>query len=75
MAGRAETHCCEQMTERVNFRCDMHPDVFECADNLIHYSQRFDEYLLIVHDGGSSGVLISYCPWCGAKLPESKRDE
>jgi hypothetical protein len=29
---------------------------------------------MIVHDGGSSFIEISFCPWCGAKLPESKRE-
>ena len=35
---------------------------------------KFDEYGLIIHDGGSSYIDIKYCPWCGSKLPESKRD-
>jgi hypothetical protein len=27
-----------------------------------------------VHDGGASYLLISHCPFCGARLPESQRD-
>jgi hypothetical protein len=27
-----------------------------------------------VHNGGSSSILINFCPFCGAQLPESKRD-
>jgi hypothetical protein len=38
------------------------------------YLPKFDEHGLIVHDGGSSMVTIDYCPWCGTRLPESKRD-
>ena len=68
-----EKHCCEQMTRIVSYRCETHPDPFDCADNLIHYSAQFDEHGLIVDDGGSASIVISYCPWCGAKLPESKR--
>jgi hypothetical protein len=34
----------------------------------------FDEYGIFIHDGGSSLTLINFCPWCGSKLPESKRD-
>ena len=71
----AKTHCCEAMTRDLNQRCDMHPDPFDCADNLIYYSSRFDEYGIIIHDGGASFSLIKHCPWCGTKLPESKRDE
>jgi hypothetical protein len=26
----------------------------------------------MVHDGGSSVIVISYCPWCGIKLPEQQ---
>ena len=66
-------HCCDEMTRQVNHRCDTHPDPFDCPDSLVHYSARLDEYGLIVHDGGSSSVRVEYCPWCGAKLPGSKR--
>jgi Domain of unknown function (DUF6980) len=47
---------------------------FRCPDSLIAYIPKYDEYGIIVHDGGSSIVEISFCPWCGARLPESKRD-
>jgi hypothetical protein len=68
-------HCCEQMTDTVNYRCSEHPDAFDCADNLVAYSPEFDEYGLIIHDGGSSSIRINFCPWCGTKLAESKRDQ
>jgi hypothetical protein len=71
----ANTHCCEEMTDRVNYRRPEHPDVCDCADNLISYSPELNEYGLIVHDGGSSSIQINFCPWCGSKLPESKRDQ
>jgi hypothetical protein len=45
-----------------------------CAPWSNHYSPRFDEYGLIVHDGGTSFCVISYCPWYGIKLPQSRRD-
>jgi hypothetical protein len=41
---------------------------------LLAYSPKFDEYGMIIHDGGSSTVQILFCPWCGTKLPDSKRD-
>ncbi len=67
------SHCCEAMTQHVNYACDQHPDPFECPDNLLYYSPRFSEYGLIIHDGGSSYFIIHYCPWCGSALPESTR--
>jgi hypothetical protein len=62
------------MTDAVQSACAEHPSRFDCPDAIVDYQARFDEYGLIVHDGGTSVVTIGYCPWCGARLPESKRD-
>lgn len=67
-------HCCEMMETQINNKCDQHEDPFDCPNNLIYYSVRFDEYGIIIHDGGSSYSHIHYCPWCGTKLPFTKRD-
>ena len=63
------------MQGNVEHQCEQHPDPFDCADALVYYSARLREYGLIVHDGGSSCILIQHCPWCGTRLPESRRDE
>ena len=70
----AGQHCCERMEEALRFDCSQHADVFECPDSLVYYSGGSNEYGLIVHDGGTSYIVIGYCPWCGGKLPESQRD-
>lgn len=44
------------------------------ADCIVQYNAKFDEYGLPIKDGGNSVILIQFCPWCGKKLPESKRD-
>lgn len=50
----------------------------ELAENLadptvpLGYANVFDEYYLI-RSGGESSQLIKYCPFCGGKLPPSKR--
>jgi hypothetical protein len=62
------------MERQLAWHCDMHSDPFDCPDCLVHYVEKFDEYGLIIHDGGTSFCLISHCPWCGTALPESKRD-
>ncbi|MGE7184225.1 DUF6980 family protein [Peribacillus sp. NPDC006672] len=67
-------HCCETMKDQVNIKCKIHVSSFDCPDILITYNKKFDEYGLIIHDGGSSSIEITYCPWCGSKLPDSKRD-
>jgi Domain of unknown function (DUF6980) len=63
------------MERNIKLDCDKHADVFECPDVLISYIPKFDEYGIIIHDGGSSSISIYHCPWCGTKLPESKRDK
>lgn len=45
------------------------------SDAIMIYVEKFDEYGIIVHDGGESFIGIQYCPWCGKELPESKRKE
>ncbi|MET7424199.1 hypothetical protein [Dactylosporangium sp. NPDC005555] len=43
-------------------------------DVVVVYDAKFDEYGLPVRDGGASMVVIGYCPWCGGRLPASRRD-
>ena len=62
------------MAYRLDWKCDTHSDEYECADALITFISKFQEYGLIIHDGGASYIVISHCPWCGARLPESQRD-
>lgn len=48
-------------------------------DKIVYYSSKFNEYGLPIYDGengrATSYILIRYCPWCGGKLPKSRRDE
>lgn len=66
--------CCDQMEKQITLACEKHEDEYACPDVLIDYSDIFDEYGIIIHDGGCSSITINFCPWCGKKLPESKRD-
>jgi uncharacterized protein DUF6980 len=68
-------HCCEDMLREATRECDTHLNRYDCPDCLIHYSPKFREYGLIIHDGGTASLRIRFCPWCGARLPESLRDE
>ncbi|MDT0449446.1 DUF6980 family protein [Streptomyces hesseae] len=67
-------HCCQAMNSHVNVLCGEHSDVYACPDTLIGFSAKFQEYGLIVHDGGTSSIIIEFCPWCGRCLPESQRE-
>ena len=74
MLGASRTHCCESMKQHLA-TCDAHEAKASCGDQLVSYAPKFDEYGLLVHDGGSSVIAIAFCPWCGSKLPESLRDK
>lgn len=67
-------HCCEYMTKTINNVCSQHSDPFECPDKIIYFESKFEEYGIIIRDGGRSYSQINFCPWCGKKLPECKRD-
>ncbi|MFP7416579.1 DUF6980 family protein [Priestia filamentosa] len=61
-------HCCDNMEYHANFKCDIHKTPFGCPDHLILFDDKHNDYGLIVHDGGSSTIEMSFCPWCGKKL-------
>ncbi|MCA5011785.1 MULTISPECIES: DUF6980 family protein [unclassified Enterococcus] len=44
-------------------------------EKVIYHDERFDEYGIIIHDGGRSYITITHCPWTGEKLPESKKNQ
>lgn len=66
--------CCEDIEKYVEYECTTHKNIFDCYDHLFIYNKIYDEYGVIIHDGGSSYIAINYCPFCGAKLPDSKRE-
>jgi hypothetical protein len=63
-------HCCKSMRRQIKHLsiCD---DPFHCHQAVIYYNPRFDEYGIIVH-GKKYVIRMNFCPFCGAKLPESK---
>lgn len=72
--------CCEDMEEHV-YLVDLNVS-FDGGDEdtkVVYYSSKFDEYGIPIHDGengsATSFITIEYCPWCGKRLPESRRDE
>ncbi len=67
-------HCCSAMARALEHQCAEHESRFDCPDALISYNEKFDEYGLIIHDGGTAVSSIAYCPYRGHELPKSKRD-
>jgi hypothetical protein len=66
----ADDPCCDIMRQQLAHRCALHPDPFDCPDNLIIRGTH--GYGIAIHDGGSSYSLIRYCPWCGSELGDAK---
>lgn len=62
--------CCEHMAAQLAYVCPDHPERWECPDILVAHDPFTGSYGLWIHDGGSSSIGISYCPWCGATLGE-----
>jgi hypothetical protein len=68
-------HCCPDMSAHADAgQCPDHPGTGQCPDAQVVYNATFGEYGLPVRDGATSVILIRFCPWCGARLPESARD-
>ena len=55
-------HCCQNIAATLTER-----------ESSLVYIPKFREYGLRVLDGGSSYILVVFCPWCGARLPASLR--
>jgi len=56
------------MKQHSSFNCSQHIDKYECPDVLIDFRKKSNSYTIIIHDGGSSGIEIKFCQWCGAHL-------
>jgi hypothetical protein len=65
---------CVHIANQFTWHCEMHPNLEDCLDVLIIHNQRFDEYAIAHRHGDASVTTIQYCPWCGVRLPDSKRD-
>jgi len=71
-SGTIPGACCASMLKQLNSKCGDHPSLEDCPDALVGRFGKKGNFGLFIHDGGSSHVEISYCPWCGARLSEEK---
>ena len=63
-----EHNCCDAMRKQLAWRCDQHAAAHDCPDALVARFGSTGEFGIYIHDGGSSYVAISHCPWCGTDL-------
>jgi hypothetical protein len=75
---REPLHCCQALKDAVEFRCTQHPAVADCSEYVLGFDGKFDEYGIWIHDGEAgaahSVIAIGYCPFCGLRLPQSRRN-
>jgi hypothetical protein len=62
------------MQVHAELHCDVHTDPMECPDILVVYREKSGKDGLPVRDGGSSYVVIRYCPWCGGDITATPND-
>lgn len=58
-------HCCPMMKLKLEQTCEKHSR--DCVD-VVMVTMKNGRHAIPIHDGGSSGIVISFCPWCGADL-------
>jgi hypothetical protein len=63
------------MSDEPPHLCEGKARVLADPNILLVYDDKLREYGIPVQDGGSSMIVIEFCPFCGAKLPGSLRDE
>jgi hypothetical protein len=59
--------CCDMMRSQVELDCPDHSELSDCPDSVVARWES-GSFVLRVHDGGTSGIAINYCPWCGSPL-------
>lgn len=60
--------CCNMMAFHVRNNCDLHDSKYDCPDRIIDTDEKGETFKILIHDGGTSGIEINYCPWCGTRL-------
>jgi hypothetical protein len=65
--SRSAGMCCDMMAGELRAPCPDHEPQAACPDRVITRTTD-GAYGLPVHDGGTSYITITYCPWCGCAL-------
>jgi hypothetical protein len=60
---KVENHCCYELTESIN-----------ATKSPFRYIPNMRRYIVNKNKSGTSFYVITYCPWCGKKLPEDLGD-
>jgi hypothetical protein len=55
------------------YTCDQMAQTIRDGETGLIYNPKYREFGIRVMDGGTSVILIRYCPFCGKSLPTSLR--
>jgi hypothetical protein len=66
-----EQHCCLQIAYYISRPVECQS---QGPNRVLDWIAPWNEYRIPVSYDGNASTLISFCPWCAAKLPESRRD-
>jgi hypothetical protein len=64
-------HCCLQMAYYVAHPLEI---PHQGPNRVVDWIKSWNEYRIPASYDGYSSTRIDYCPWCGKKLPDSKRE-
>ena len=70
ICGKDKNQRCSELSRHLSTFCFKH-DKFSCPDILFSQSISIENnasLIILIKDGGSSGVKINFCPFCGGKL-------
>lgn len=67
--------CCDGMRAALSVEIAENETPFDLLDSAVVYNVVFDEFGLILRSADAQYMLIGHCPWCGAALPRSRRDD
>ena len=66
-------HCCPALRNHLQVIVEAPQE--PVADRPVLYDAVFDEYRLVIADRIPDRTTITWCPWCGCRLPPSKREQ
>lgn len=69
-------YCCVDMAYRLveDKRVKGKKDIIN-YDCVITYYRKENVCGIPIHDGGNSFIQINFCPWCGKKQPDPRREQ
>ena len=70
MTVSTKKHCCDTMEQKIDPKCDIHENPWDCEDAMVVYEPEFDSYAFMSRFDAGFMISMHFCPWCGDK----KRD-